>query len=261
MMARVLLLVLLLALPRLASGATAPDLSGVAYEPRPGAQIPLAAQLKDDDGREVRLSDLMAGKPLILTLIYFRCPNICGVTRAGLFGALAASGMIPGRDYTLVALSIDPSETPADAKDAKAGEIQRHSVSEAERHWHFLTGPREALQATEDAVGFHDRFDPDLKQIIHPVGVVFATPAGVVSSYILGVGYGPADLRLGVTRAAQGRIASAPAPVLLLCFNYDPVTGRYTVAIIKLLRLFAVLTVATIAVTLWLAFRRERMRG
>jgi protein SCO1/2 len=260
MIGRILMLGLLLALPRLALGATPPDLSGLAYEQRLGAQIPLAAPLRDEEGREVRLSDLMAGKPLILTLIYFRCPNICGVTRAGLLGALAASGMIPGRDYTLVALSIDPSETPADAKDAKVGEIQRHPVSEAERHWHFLTGSREALQAIEDAVGFHDRFDEDLKQIIHPVGVVFATPAGVVSSYVLGVGYEPADLRLGVTRAAQGTIASAAMPVLLLCFNYDPATGRYTLAIVKLLRLFAVLTVATIAVTLYLAFRRERMR-
>jgi protein SCO1 len=260
MIGRVLMLALLLALPRLALGATAPDLSGLAYEQRLGAQIPLAAPLTGEEGREVRLSDLMAGKPLILTLIYFRCPNICGVTRAGLFGALAASGMIPGRDYTLVALSIDPSETPSDARDAKAGELQRQSVNGAERHWHFLTGSREALQAVESSVGFHDRFDPDLKQIIHPVGIVFATPAGVVSSYLLGVGYEPADLRLGVTRAAQGTIASAAMPVLLLCFNYDPATGRYTLAIIKLLRLFAALTVATIAVTLYLAFRRERMR-
>jgi protein SCO1/2 len=257
---RVLGLVLLLALPRLASGATAPDLSGVTFEQRPGAHIPLAAQLRDEDGREVQLSGLMAGKPLILTLVYFRCPNICGIARDDLFSALAASGMMAGRDYTLVALSIDPSETPADAKEAKASEIQRHSVSEAERHWHFLTGPREAVQAIEDSVGFHDRFDPDLKQIIHPVGLVFATPAGVVSSYVLGVGYGPDDLRLGVTRAAQGTIASAPSPVLLLCFNYDPATGRYTVAIVKLLRLLAALTVATIAVALYLAFRRERMR-
>lgn len=260
MIGRILMLALLLSLPRLALGATAPDLSGLAYEQRPGAQIPLAALLRDEQGREVRLSDLMAGKPLILTLIYFRCPNICGVTRAGLFGALAESGLIPGRDYVLVALSIDPSETPADARDAKAGELQQHSVAGAEHHWHFLTGSREALQAVESAVGFHDRFDPDLKQFIHPVGVVLATPTGVVSSYLLGVGYAPGDLRLAVARAAHGTIASAAMPVLLLCFNYDPATGRYTLAIVKLLRLLAALTVATIAVALYLAFRRERMR-
>jgi protein SCO1/2 len=260
MIARVLMLAVLLAVPRLALGAAAPDLSGLAYEQRPGAQIPLAALLRDEEGREVRLSDLMAGKPLILTLIYFRCPNICGVVRADLFAALAASGMIPGRDYTLVALSIDPTETPANARDVKGDVLQRHSVARAEPHWHFLTGSDEALRAIKDAVGFHDRFDPDLKQIIHPVGVVFATPAGVVSSYVLGIGYEPADLRLGTTRAAQGTIASAAMPVLLLCFNYDPATGRYTLAILKLLRLFAGLTVATIGVTLYLAFRRERIR-
>lgn len=257
---RLVMLALLLALPRLALGAAPPDVSGLAYQQRLGAQIPVAAPLRDEEGREVRLSDLMTGPPLILTLIYFRCPNICGVTRAGLFGALAASGMSPGRDYTLVALSIDPSETSADARDARTGAIERNPIGEAERHWHFLTGSHEALQAIKNAVGFHDRFDPDLKQIIHPVGVVFATPAGVVSSYVLGVGYEPADPRLAATRAAHGTIASVAMPVLLLCFNYDPATGRYTLAILKLLRLLAVLTVATIAVTLYLAFRRERMR-
>ena len=99
------------------------------------------------------------------------------------------------------------------------------------------------MQAVADAVGFHDRFDPELKQFVHPVGIVFATPAGIVSSYLLGVGYRPGDVRLGVTRARLGSIAAAALPVLLLCYHFDPATGRYTLAIMKLLRLAGVITV------------------
>lgn len=163
-----------------------------------------------------------------------------------------------GRDYALVALSIDPSETRADAAAAKAEDMQRYPAPGAARSWHFLIGTFDAVQAVANAVGFHERFDPELKQFAHPVGIVFATPTGAVSSYLLGVGYQPADVRLGVTWAASGSIAAAALPVLLLCYDYNPATGRYTLAIMKLLRLAAAITVAAMAGVLFLAFRREK---
>jgi protein SCO1/2 len=242
----------------LALASSLPDFSGLTYEQRPGGQLPTQELFRDEAGRTVRLSDLLGGKPLILVFGYFHCPNLCSVVRADLFDALRMSGMTAGRDYSLVALSIDPSETSADATAAKADDLRRYHTKGAEQNWHFLTGTADAVQAVAGAVGFHDRFDPGLKQFMHPVGIVFATPAGVVSSYLLGVGYRPADVRLGVTRAEWGSIAAAALPVLLLCYHYDSATGRYTLAIMKLLRLAAGLTVFTIAVTLFLAFRRRR---
>jgi protein SCO1/2 len=254
-------MLLLIAVPRLAFGASMPDFSGLAYEQKLGSQLPLQEAFRDEAGRSIRLSDLSGGKPLILVLGYFHCPNLCSVVRADLFDALHASGMTAGRDYSLVALSIDPSETSADATAAKADDLQRYPVPGAEQNWHFLTGTAEAVEAVAQAVGFHDRFDPALKQFVHPVGIVFATPAGVVSSYLLGVGYQPGDVRLGVTRAELGSIAAAALPVLLLCYHYDPTTGQYTLAIMKLLRLAAVITALTVAGTLFLAFRRDRGRA
>ena len=131
--------------------------------------------------------------------------------------------MTAGRDYSLVALSIDPSETSADAAAAKADDLQRYPAPGAAQNWHFLTGTADAVQAVADAVGFHDRFDPELKQFAHPVGIVFATPAGIVSSYLLGVGYQPADVRLGVTRAAIGkhRGCGVAGPVAVLRLRSD----------------------------------------
>jgi len=256
----VLLLLLLVASP-FAVAASAPDLSGIAYEQKLGSQIPIQDIFRDDTGRIVRLDDLFEGKPLVLALGYFRCPNLCSVVRADLFEALRASGMMAGRDYALVALSIDPSETRADAAAAKAEDLQRYPVPGAAKNWHFLTGTFDAVQTVANAVGFHERFDPELKQFAHPVGIVFATSTGAVSSYLLGVGYQPADVRLGVTRAASGSIAAVALPVLLLCYDYNPVTGRYTLAIMKLLRLAAAITVATMAGVLFLAFRRDKGRA
>jgi len=256
-----LLTLLLFAIPRFAVAASMPDFSGLGYEQRPGAQLPMQEMLRDEADRSVRLSEFFGEKPVILALVYFHCPNLCSVVRADLFDALRTSGMTAGRDYSLVVLSIDPSETSVDAAVAKADDLERYPTTGGEKNWHFLTGAPDAVKSVADAVGFHDRFDPEVKQFMHPVGVVFATSAGIVSSYLLGVGYRSADVRLGVTRAQWGSIAAAALPVLLLCYHYDPTTGRYTLAIMKLLRLAAGITVVTIAGTLFLVFRRERRRA
>jgi len=259
MMLRFVIALLLLA-PKLAVATPPPDLGDFAYQQKPGSQLPMQAVFRDEAGRSVKFLNLLHGKPLILALVYFHCPNLCGVVRADLFNALGKTGMTAGHDYSLVALSIDPSETSADARMTKADDLSHFGAPGAKQGWHFLTGSAAAVQSVADAVGFRDRYDPKLKQFLHPAGIVFATPTGVVSSYLLGVGYAPGDVRLGVTRAKTGTIAAAALPVLLLCFHYDPQTGRYTLVVMKLVRLAGLITVVTIAGTLFLAFRRERRR-
>jgi protein SCO1/2 len=254
-------ILLALSLPVLTAAAPPPDLGDFAYRQRLGNQLPLDTEFRDETGRGAALRNFLGGKPAVLALVYFHCPNLCGIVRTDLFDALARSGMIAGRDYTLIALSIDPSETVADAQEAKTDDLSRYPLPGGQQASHFLTGSAGSVQAVADAVGFRDRFDPDLKQFLHPAGIVFTTASGVVSSYLLGVGYEPGDVRLGVTRANLGSIAAAALPVLLLCFHYDPQTGRYTLAIMKLLRLAGLITVVTIAGTLFLAFRREKGRA
>ena len=253
-----LLVAIVLAASSPALGASVPDFSGLAYEQRLGSRIPLQQKFRDEAGRDFALAEFVApGKPLILALVYFHCPNLCGVVRSDLFDALKRSGMTAGRDYSLVVLSIDPSENSDDAKAAKRDDMQSYPSPGAAEHWHFLTGSADAIRAVADSVGFRERYDPEIKQFVHPVGIVFATPTGIVSSYLLGVGYQPGDVGLGVTRAQSGSVAAAALPVLLLCFHYDPTTGQYTLAIMKLLRLAAAITAIVVAGVLFLAFRRE----
>jgi protein SCO1/2 len=241
------------------AGAAPPDLSLFAYRQQAGSRLPLQSLLREADDRPVRVGELSHGLPLILVLGYFHCPNLCGLTRQDLFSALGATGLQAGRDYALALVSIDPGETARDASAARAQDLADNGATPG-ASLQYLTGSAGDVQAVADAVGFRDRLDPQTKQFIHPAGIVFATPNGVVSSYLLGLGYTPTDIRTALYRAGAGGIAEAGSPVLLICFHFDPTTGRYTLAIEKLLRLAAVLTVVTVAGTMALLFRRERRR-
>ncbi len=241
-----------------ASSARAEDLSAFAFDQQPGALVPLDQPLQAEDGRTVTLRQVGQGRPMLLVLGYFHCPNLCGVVRDDLFSALSQSHLAAARDYELVAVSIDPAETAADAARAKADDMARYPLPSAGEGWHFLTAGAAGTAALQAAVGFHSRFDSAAAQFLHPSGLVLLTPAGAVSGYILGVGYQPAELERGVQQASAGVIGPAASAVLLLCFHYDPVTGRYSLAITKLLRIAAALVVLTLGVTLVVAHRRDR---
>jgi protein SCO1/2 len=241
-----------------AAPASPPDLRGITYSQRMGNVLPSSTTFLDERGLPVRLAEVTQGKPLILALGYFHCPSLCGVVRADLFQALGKTDLVGGRDYQLIDLSIDPRESPRDAAITKTQDMMRFPVTGAAAGWHFLTGQAATVRTIAAAVGFQERWDPQLKQYLHPTGIVFVTPAGVISSYLLGVGYSPSDVRLGVTRAAHGTVQAAALPILLLCYDYDESTGRYTLGIMKMLRLAAALTVLVLGVTLYLAFRRDK---
>jgi protein SCO1/2 len=252
------LLLVLLALP--ARAVAPPDLSGIRYDQRLGNALPLDARFTDQNGRAVTLHDVTGGVPTVLALGYFACPALCGVVRDDMLSALARSRLSAPSDYKLLFVSIDPKERPQDAQRAFRDDLQRYPVPGADRGWHFLTGDAASVAAIENAVGYHSRYDASLKQFIHPTGIVVANAAGVISGYLLGVGYTPGDLRAAVVRARAGGIERAVQPVLLLCFHFDPTTGRYTLAIIKLLRLAGLLTIATL-IGLFILLRRGERAG
>ncbi|WP_246395677.1 SCO family protein [Gluconacetobacter tumulisoli] len=246
----------------LASPATGPARAGpmqdLAFTQHPGAPLPLDARFTDTAGRTLPLGAFIDGHPAILTIGYYDCPNLCGLEREDLLHALSAGGLKTPADYALIVVSIDPAETVALARQARQDDLARHATAGAERGWHFLVGEAGAIRRLADAVGFHARYDPALKQYLHPMGLVFATPGGVVSGYVLGVGYRPGDVRQALAHAAVGQSVAA-SPVLLLCFHYDATTGRYTLAVEKLLRLGAVMTVLAVGSLLGMAhWRRGR---
>ena len=240
---KVLLLLAVLAAP---ATAKPPDLSGVDWADRTGAPLPTTLPLAEADGRPTTLEALGHGLPVILAPGYFHCPALCSVVRDDLLGALGASRLRPGRDVEVAVVSIDPAETPADAAAAREA---------GENRWpgaHYLTGNSAALQ---EAAGFHARYDATLKQFLHPAGLVVVTPDGRVGGYLGGVGYSPAQLEDAVDAARAGR--TEPAGLIrLLCFHFDPTTGRYTLAIERLVQAAFLLTALLVGAILWRAHRR-----
>jgi protein SCO1 len=237
------------------------DPARFSYQERPGARLPGQLIYRDSDGQAVRLGDLAQGVPLILVPAYLRCSNLCGVVRARLLGTLQHADLHAGRDYVLAVLSIDPTETSAEASAAKASDLSAFGGGTAQANWHYLTGTAPDITAATEAVGFRHRFDPKSQQFIHPAGIVFVSAQGIVSNYLLGVGYTPVEVRSALHSAGVGRIAAVAAPLLLICFHFDPTTGRYSLEILKVLRLAGFLTALTIVGMVFLLFRKERLRS
>jgi protein SCO1 len=224
----------------------------------PGAQVPLSVALRDEQDRPIRLGDYFRSRPVVLVLDYLHCPNLCGLVLGNLAGALQAlesSSLKAGQDFEVVAISIDPHETPADARAAHQSYGRRFSGT---TRWHFLTGDVQDVKAVADAIGFRYRYDDAIAQYAHPAGVTLLSPDGRISRYILGLDYRPLDLRLGLTEASAGGVAAPASQLLLLCYCYDPQTGRYSLAVQRLLQAAGLLTLAVMAVPLVRALRRER---
>lgn len=256
-MKRIVMIAAFIALARAAAAQPAPDIAGVGFKEKPGSRLPLSQEFRDEAGQAVRLSDLLKGAPLVLALGYYHCPKLCDVLRAGLIHALADSGLAPGRDYVFVALSIDPADSEATGSQAKARDLKNAAGPDLAAHAYYLTGASDAIQSVADAVGFASRPANERRTIAHPAGAIFVSPDGVVSNYLIGVGFKPAETRLAVSRAASGEISPSASTILLLCFDFDASTGRYTIAVVKMLRVLSIATSVAIGAAIFYAFRRE----
>lgn len=215
--------------------------------------------LRDDDGKVLRLSEIIDGRPLVLTLGYFRCAALCGVMRANLLLALERAHLVAGRDFSFATVGVDPAATPNDAAAIKSKELVAHPTFRPQ-DFHFITGDPDAVASLAEAVGFKSRALRE-DSFAHPLGVVVVSPSGIVSSYLLGISYPPDDLRLAIRRAAAGEVAPAASPILLLCYDFDAATGRYTFAIMKFLRLLSAATAAIALMALARVALGERRRA
>ena len=236
-------------------------ISDVGIDQRLNQQIPLDLVFRDETGRPVRLQKFFNEKPVVLTLVYYRCPMLCTQVLNGVLRTSNGVNLKIGTDYTIVTVSFDPRETPELAAAKKAHYARAYRPGGAERGWHFLTGNRESIDRLTEAVGFRYRFDRDSDQFAHSSGIVLATPDGRISRYFYGIEYPPKDFRLGLIESSAGTIGSPVDQFLLLCYHYDPKTGRYGWAISGLLRVAGGLTVLTLGVFLVAMFREERRRS
>jgi protein SCO1 len=242
--------------PRVLTPPTA--LREVGFDQKLGERLPLDLSLRDEGGREVRLRDYFGRKPVALNLVYFDCPMLCTVSLNGLLGALEVLSFLPGREFELLTISFDPREEPALAAHKKKASLARLGKAEAAAGWHFLTGGAEAVESISRAVGFRYAWDDETKQFAHPAGLVILTPDGTISRYLYGIEYAPRDLQLALVESGEGEISSPVDQLLLYCYQYDPITGRYGATIMTVLRLASALTVLALGGFVFRSWRKEK---
>ena len=237
--------------------ATPGVLQEVGFDQHLGETVPLDLAFTDESGRSVKLADYFGKKPVVLSLVYYQCPMLCTIGLNGLAGALEVLSFVPGQEFEVVTVSFDPAETSALASAKKKAYMARYNRPEAHAGWHFLTGPRQSVDALTRAVGFRYVWDEATKQFAHPAGILVLTPQGKISHYLFGVEYAPKDLRLALVEAAAGEMGNLADQLLLYCYQYDPQAGRYSASILNLVRLLAVLTVLGLGAFILTASRKR----
>jgi protein SCO1 len=231
--------------------------SNLPFQPHPGARLPLSATLIDDNGQTVALGDYFTKAPVILVLEYLRCTSLCGVTLRHLVAeTLNEVPLAPGRDYQLVAISIDPRDKADDAANARAkyAELLRAHSGAA---LHFLTGPEATVRQIAATIGFPYKYDSLVDAYIHPAGFVIATSAGVINRYVEGIAITPAEFVAAIGNAEQQKSQSLITRLALLCHVQGTPLGRFTVPVLAALTI-ANIAAGLIAIAIFSAVRGRR---
>ncbi|MGH9712439.1 MAG: SCO family protein [Candidatus Acidiferrales bacterium] len=219
--------------------------------------IPLKLAFRDEKGNAVELSQFFGHGPVVLSLVYYDCPMLCTQVLNAVDRSFRDVPMDIGKDFNVVTVSIDPSETPklAAAKhDLYTGIYGRPGAAAG---WHFLTGEQPQIKQLADALGFRYAYDPDSKQFAHASAVIVLTPEGKISRYFYGIQYPSRDMRLGLVEASEGKIGSPVDQVLLFCYHYDPTTGKYGLLISRVIKASGLLTVLAVGILVLVLSRRE----
>jgi protein SCO1/2 len=220
--------------------------------------LPLDVPFTDENGQIVPLGKYFGARPVVLAFVYYDCPMLCTLVLNALASSLDVMSLEPGQDFDIVTISFDPRETPALAAAKKATYLQRYKRPGAAAGWHFLTGTPSSIDRATKAAGFRFMWDNDLKQFAHPTGIIVVTPDGRIARYLFGIDYGPRDLRLALVDASAGKVGSVSDAFLLYCYHYDPMTGRYGLAIMRVIRIAGTATVVSLGLFIGIMVRRER---
>ena len=234
----------------------------VRFEQRIGGRLPLAVLFTDAKGARHALGDYFHGKPVVVYFGYARCAQLCPLVSDGTVAALRDIRPEAGRDYEVVSLSIDPSETKDENHDRQLGAVRRYGRPDEGDGWNFLTGDETAIRAVTDAAGFYYVSDPHSRQYAHASGFLVITPDGRISRYFIGLDFRADEVAAALKRAGHGETGPSAIDLLLLCFRGEGVTGRYGVMIWRSLEVAVSLTVLTLAGGIgWMLLRERRFQN
>lgn len=240
-------------------------LQKVGVEQHLNQQLPLEAEFVDETGKTVHLGDYFGSRPALMSLVYYNCPMLCSEELDGVTSALEMVHLTPGKDFDVIVISIDPTETPQLAAAKKALYIKRYGRPETAAGWHFLTGRTPDIDAVSSAIGFgYVRVpgpDGKLTQFAHASSIELITTSGKIAQYYLGVDYSPKDVLLGLIEASGNKIGTPVANILTYCYHYDPQTNKHSLIVARVVQFGGMVTMAGLGGFMFLMFRRDLKLG
>lgn len=224
-------------------------------------QIPLDLKFRNEEGDTVELGSLFHKKPVIISLVYYNCPMLCTQVLNGMVQTFRTLKFTAGQEFDIITVSIDHAESPEMAADKKDTYVTEYARAGVDKGWHFLVGDSLSIKKLADAVGFYFVYDPPTKQFAHASGIMVATPQGKLARYLYGIEYGAKDLTFSLMEAAQEKIGSPVDKLLLLCYHYDPTTGKYGMVVANLLRGGGALMILILGGYMFFSFRSDKKKA
>jgi protein SCO1/2 len=229
------------------------SLKKIQFEQKINTQVSLDLPFIDEGGQHVQFASFCSTKPVILVCVYYRCPMLCTLVLNGLVDGLQQITKSAGKDFEVVCVSIDSTETPDLAAAKKNTYLKLYGRHDTDNGWHFLTGREQEIRTLTNEVGFRFDYDTVAKQYAHPSGIIILSPSGKITRYLFGITFSATDLNNSLKQAAIGNVSSPIQQFVLLCFNYRPFVGKYSLVIMSGVRMTALLTIIMLGlfVTRW----------
>jgi protein SCO1/2 len=234
------------------------EMQGITIDEKSGQPIPLDIPFIEETGKTTTLRQYFhKDRPVLVQLSYFGCPMLCSLVSQGMVDSLNDLTLTMGKDFEVINISFDPSETSKLAAEKKKTFLDAYNRPTGAESWHFLTGSSDSIKQITDATGFRYKWIQASKQFSHPAALILLTPDGKISRYLYGVKYDPKTLRLSLVEASQGKIGNTVDRILLTCFHYDSYAGKYTMTAMTIMRAGGIISVIVIFGTLFGLVRRE----
>jgi len=253
-------LALLCALPLFAQ-QNAPQPPNITIAQKLNTRIPLDLQFRNERGEVVRLKQYFNnGRPVLLNFVYYRCPMLCPMVLEGTTSSLTHLKFDIGKEFDVLTVSIDPRDKASTAAEMKDKYVRHYGRLDAAKGWHFLTAHETAIKKLADSVGFQYAYDSRSDQFAHGAALLVLTPDGRTSRYFYGFEYKPRDLRMAIVEASEGKVGTPVDQLLLLCFHYDPATGKYSRNAMMFARAGGVSTMLALGGFIFVMIRKERTK-
>jgi len=204
----------------------------VGIDEKLGNTLPLDLNFQTSEGKTVTLNEII-NKPTLIALVYYECPGVCNPMQNELAWVIDKLQLEPGKDFQVVSISFDHTETYAVAAKWKKNYLLTIKRKFGPSNWLFLTGDSLNVHKLTEACGFY--FKPADKQFVHAATLVTVTPQGKISRYLFGTDFNPFDVKMALLEAESGKTNPTISKVLQYCFSYDPNGRQYTLNITRII--------------------------